>query len=124
MDLLLDEVSHDIVWNNGPLTKEYTSQPYTQTVAQRLKILLLTFSGEWFWDTSYGVPYYQRLLGIKQVSKASIDLIFNQKILSEPGVKEITYFKSSFINRVYSLDFKVRVVDGSVTETISLNPVN
>ena len=101
-----------------------TTQPFTQTVGQRLKILLLTYQNEWFFDTSYGVPYYQRLLGIKQTSKAAIDLIFNQKILSEPGVKEITYFKSTFVNRAYSLEFRVKVVDGSVTETISVNPVN
>lgn len=123
MDLLLSP-EHDILWNNGPLTKEYTTQPYTQTVAQRLKIRLLTFSGEWFWDTSYGVPWYQRLLGQKQTSKSAIDLIFSQKILEEPGVKEIVTFNSTFSNRIYSLTFSVRVVDGSVTDTISINPTN
>lgn len=124
MDLLLDPVTHDVVWNNGVLTKEYTTQPYTQTVAQRLKIRLLTFSGEYFFDTSYGVPYWQRLLGVKQTSKASIDLIMNQKILEEPGVKEIVTFNSTFSNRIYSLTFSVRVVDGSVTDVISVSPVN
>lgn len=124
MDLLLDPVTHDIAWNNGALTKEYTTQPYTQTVAQRLKIRLLTFSGEYFFDTSYGVPWFQRLLGIKQTSKAAIDLIFSQKILEESGVKEIVTFNSTFSNRIYSLTFSVRVVDGSVTDTISISPVN
>lgn len=124
MDLLLDPVLHDIVWNNGALTKEFTTQPFTQTVAQRLKIRLLTFAGEYFWDTSYGVPWYQRLLGRKQSSKSAIDLIFNQKILEEVGVKEIITFDSTFVNRVYSLTFSVRVVDGSVTQPITVNPVN
>jgi len=113
-----------VVWVNGPLRKSETTQPYTQTVAQRLKIRLLTFSGEYFFDTSYGVPYWQRLLGIKQTSKAAIDLIFNQKILEEPGVKEIVTFNSTFSNRIYSLTFSVRVVDGSVTDVISVSPVN
>lgn len=124
MDLLLDPVLHDCVWNNGPLTKEFTTQPFTQTVAQRLKIRLLTFQNEWFWDTSYGVPYYQLILGQKQKSKSVVDLIFNQQILSDPGVKEIVLFKSTFINRIYTLDFRVRVVDGSVTDVISVTPTN
>ena len=123
MDLLLG-VDHDVVWNNGPLTKEYTTQPYTQTVAQRLKILLLSFKNEYFWNTEYGVDYWGRILGQKQKSKAGVDLLFQQAILSEPGVKEIVTFNSTFANRVYSLTFSVRVVDGSVTEPISVNPVN
>jgi len=84
----------------------------------------LTFQNEYFWDLSYGVPYWQRLLGIKQTSKAAVDLIFNQKILEEPGVKEIVTFNSTFSNRIYSLTFSVRVVDGSVTDNISISPVN
>lgn len=124
MDLLLDPVLHDCVWVNGPLRKNETTQPFTQTVAQRLKIRLLTFAGEYFWDTTYGVPYFQRLLGRKQSSKSAIDLIFNQKILEEVGVKEIITFDSTFVNRVYSLTFSVRVVDGSVTQPITINPVN
>lgn len=120
MDILLDENSWDIAWFNGPLSKEYTTQPLTQTVAQRLKIRLLTHLNEYFWDTTYGVPYFQRILGVKQKSKAAVDLIFNQKILEEPGVKEITYFSSTFVNRVYTLTFQVKVVDNSVTENITI----
>jgi hypothetical protein len=112
------------VWNNGPLTKEFTTQPLIQTVSQRLKIRLLSFYGDWFMDTTYGVPYFQRLLGIKQTSKAAADLIFQQQILAEEGVKEIVSFDSTFINRQYSLTFKVRVVTGEVTAPIVINPLN
>lgn len=124
MDILIDTVTNDALWVNGPLRKSETSQPYTQTVAQRLKIRLLTFQNEYFWDTSYGVPYFQRLLGQKQVSKASIDLIFQQQILLESGVKEIVTFSSTFSNRIYSLTFSVRVVDGTITSPISIVPIN
>lgn len=124
IDFLLNSQTHDILWENGPLTKDYTTQPYTQTVGQRLKIRLLTFMGEWFLDTTYGVPYWQRLLGIKQTSKSAIDLIFQQQILSEPGVKEIVSFDSTFQNRQYSLSFRVKVVTGEITSPIIVNPVN
>lgn len=128
MDFLLETnpispYHHDIVWNNGPLTKEYTTQPFTQTVAQRLKIRLMTFLGEWVYNTAYGVPYWERILG-KKVDKSSVDLIFQQQILLEEGVKEITSFSSTFENRNYSMTFQVRVVTGEVTQPITINPVN
>lgn len=123
VDFLLND-NHDITWNNGPLTKEFTTQPLTQTVGQRLKIRLLTFLGEWSFNTVYGVPYWQRLLGTKQTSKAAADLIFQTQILAEEGVKEIVSFESTFVNRQYSLVFKVRVVTGEVTAPIVISPLN
>jgi len=70
------------------------------------------------------VPYWQRILGIKQTSKAAVDLLFQQKILEEQGVKEIVTFNSTFVNRQYSLTFSVKVVDGTVTSPISVQPLN
>lgn len=118
MDLLLDPVSHDCVFINGatPVTLERTD-----VVAQRLKIKLLTFRGEWFLDTSYGIPYWQRILGLK-IRKSDLDLIFQQAILEERGVKEITFFRSSFSSRIYSLTFRVKVTSGDETETITITP--
>lgn len=122
MDLLLDYESGDLVFHNGPLTPEYTTQPLVHIVQQRLFILLRTFFSEWFMDQSYGIPYFQDMLGIK-TTKSRVDLIFQQKILAENGVKEITEFNSTFVNRVYSLSFKVRVNTGEVTDTITINPI-
>lgn len=124
MDFKLDPTSWDIIWRNGPLRKEETTQPLTETVGQRLKIRLLTFYGEWFINTVYGVPYFSRLLGQKQTSKAAADLIFQQQILAEDGVKEIVTFDSTFVNRKYSLSFSVRVVTGEVTAPIVISPLN
>ena len=124
MDFKLDMGgSNDILWENGPLTKEFTTQPFTETVAQRLFIRLRTFMGEWFTNTVYGIPYWQRILGQKP-TKESIDLIFQENILAESGVKEIVSFDSTFENRIYSMTFRVRVVTGEVTSPITVNPVN
>lgn len=101
------------------MTKEYTTQPYTQTVAQRLKIRLLTFQEEYFMDVTYGVPWFQRVLG-KKTSKAAVDLLFQQQILLETGVKEITSFSSTLVNRNYSMTFRVKVVSGEETPPITI----
>lgn len=121
MDLKLTS-EHDCVFINGPLNASGVTHPLTENVAQRLIILLRSFTGDWFWDTTYGVDYWGRILG-KKTSKASVDLLMQQAILSEPGVKQIVTFTSTLINRQYSLTFSVKVVDGTVTQPITITPV-
>lgn len=126
MDLLLvlDPLSPsygDLTFKNGPLTPEYTTQSRVDVVAQRLRIRLLTFREEWFLDTGYGVPYFQRILGHK-IKKSDVDLIFQREILAENGVKELTFFESTFENRKYSLSFRVKVTTGEESGLITITP--
>ena len=126
MDLLLqlDPLSSsygDLTWKNGPLTPSYTTQSRVDVVAQRLHIRLLTFREEWFLDTSYGVPYFQSILGHK-IKKSAVDLIFQREILAENGVKELTFFESTFENRKYSLSFRVKVTTGEESGLITITP--
>lgn len=127
MDILLNndfssEEYHDAVFINGPLTTDGITSIPIDVVAQRLSIRLQTFLGEWFINTAYGVPYWQRILG-KKVSKTAIDRIFQEQILSERGVREITSFSSTFQNRTYDMSFRVRAINGAVTETITINSI-
>lgn len=120
--LQLDPISPefgDAVFINGPLTAEGVTTERIETVAQRLRIRLLTFMGEWFADVNYGIPYYQRILARKP-TKSAVDQIFQQAILAEEGVREITSFSSTYINRVYSATFRVRV-DGGETEPLTIS---
>lgn len=126
MDILMDRnpISPnfgDAIFINGPLTAQATTQEPKDKVAQRLRIRLLTFREEWFLDQTYGVPYYQEILGRKP-GKSKVDQIFQEQILLEAGVKEITSFTSTFQNRVYSATFRVRVNTGEETEAITINP--
>ena len=110
----------DAVFINGPLSPAGITQEPAEVVAQRLSIRLKTFLGEWFLDVGYGVPYYQQILA-KKTTKVAVDRIFQQQILSERGVRELVSFSSTFQNRRYEMSFVVRVLDGSLTETISIN---
>lgn len=125
MDLLLDldplSPSYgDLTWKNGPLTPDYTTQSRVDVVAQRLLIRLSTWQSEWFLDTSYGVPYWS-ILGHK-IKKSAVDLIFQREILAENGVKELTFFESTFENRKYSLSFRVKVTTGEESGLITITP--
>jgi enolase len=118
MDLLLDPLTHDLVFVNGSAT---VTQTQSEVVAQRLKITLYTFLGEWYLDTTVGVPYFQQIFG-KVRNKSTIDVIFQNIIAADPGVLEIREFNSemSASTRGYSMSFKVRVSDG-VSDTITIN---
>lgn len=118
MDLLLNSDTNDLVFTNGacPVT-----QLLTDIVVQRLKITLYTFLGEWFLDTTIGVPYFQQIFG-KIRSKATIDLIFQRIISDDVDVIEILTFESSLSSgdRGYSMTFQVRVADNTASLPITI----
>ena len=119
MDLLLDPTTNDLIFVNGQAT---VTQTQSEIVAQRLKITLYTFLGEWFLDTSIGVPYFQQIFG-KIKSKAAIDVIFQNIISADEGVVEIKEFTSTLgtADRGYTMTFKVRVSDDTVTDDITIS---
>ena len=125
MDILLnnDRTSLDFgdaICINGPLTTANLTVDPASVVAQRLRIRLQTFLGEWFLQTSYGIPYFQRTLG-KKTSKTAVDRIFQEQILQERGVRELVSFSSTLQNRQYAMSFRVRALNGDVTESITVN---
>jgi hypothetical protein len=117
MDLLLDTLTGDLVFKNGasPVT-----QLMADIVAQRLRITLYTFYGEWFLDNTIGVPYIQQIF-TKVQRKSTIDLIFQGLIAADPGVIEILTFSSEVSpQRGYTMIFQVRVADNTTSLPITL----
>ena len=108
----------DLIFTNGqcPVTSESA-----EIVAQRLTIRLRTFLGEWWLNTSYGVPYLQSILGYK-TTKESVDRIMQEQILGENGVLELIEFNSSLgANRQYEMNFRVRARNNELTQLITIN---
>jgi hypothetical protein len=85
-----------------------------EAVRQRLSVKLKTFQGEYFLDTSYGVPY-RGLNGIigKGRSQQEVDAVFIDIINQDPDIQRIVYFNSVYnpTKRDYALDFEVKVND-------------
>jgi len=119
MDLLLNPNTGDLVFTNGgsPVTQRTAT-----VVAQRLRITLYTFLGEWFLNTTVGVPYYQQIFG-KIRTQSAVDLIFQQIITDDPDVIEILTFSSTLdsANRGYSMTFQVRVSDNTASLPITIS---
>ena len=119
MDIRL--TNGDAVFINGPLTLAGIRQSAQDVVAQRLTIRLRSFLGDWFINTTYGMPYFEKVL-IKNVSKTTVDNIFREQILAESGVLEIQQFSSTFdaSSRLYSCSFTVLTREGSASVTVSV----
>lgn len=122
MDLQLDQKTHDLVFINGecPVTTGLVN-----SVTQRLIIRLRTFFSEWFIDTTYGVPWLQRVLGHK-INRSSVDIIIQENILKDEYVSQVVSFSSSLdeLTRTYRCQFRVRVIDGELSELINFSRGN
>ena len=114
MDIKLNSETGDVLLST---TNTITTPVFTTTtpenLAQRLKIRLQTFKGEWFLDGTIGIDYFNQIAG-KNRSKAAVDAIIQAEILKEQEVLQITAYSSVVdkTTRKITIQFTVRTVDG------------
>lgn len=106
--------------NNGKMLLLST---YKELVKQRLNIKLKTFKGEWWLDTTFGIPYRdtgdgKAIIG-KGLTKSDIDALYVATIKEDPDVISIEYFNSVYtpIQRQYNLSFEVKTRDLNLEST-------
>jgi len=122
MDIKLDE-DGDISLVNGDAQ---TTGIGAEDLAQRLRIRLNTFQGEWFMDNTLGIDWWNRVMG-KNRSKMAVDALIQDAILKEPAALQIVSYTSSIsTDRKFSCSFRVRTEDGAVSSAITfvLTPTN
>ena len=73
-----------------------------ERVAQQILITLRFWYGEWFLNTTDGVPYLEYIL-VKQPNMAHIRQILTEQIQSVEGVKVVTDMELTFDQRERSL---------------------
>ena len=114
MDIKLNSETGDVLLST---TATVTTPTFTTTtsenLAQRLKIRLQTFKGEWFLDGTIGIDYFNQIAG-KNRSKAAVDAIIQAEILKEQEVLQITAYSSVVdkTTRKITIQFTVRTIDG------------
>ena len=100
---------HDIDWFNITLTEDNA-----ESVAQKIKIALRTYLGEWFANTTIGVPYFQEILR-KGVSKDYVDTIFIDIIRGVNGVLRVTQYISEItVDGIYRAAFTAETSDNQI----------
>ena len=93
---------------------------FIESVKQRLLIRLQTFKGEYFLDTTIGIPYLQKIF-VKGVSKGVVDTIFKNAIEQTPGVSRLITYTGTFNRnlRTYTSNWKAELTNGDeITGTV------
>lgn len=94
-DLRLDHGTRDLVAG-------YVSSQ--EEILQRLITRLKRELGEWFLETSVGLPWYQEgygLLGSK--NQEMLDMLIRAETLGTDGVERILDMRTIFVHREYSI---------------------
>lgn len=91
-------------------------------VCQNVRCRLLFYLGEWFLDTTVGVPYFQEIF-TKPAEISLVESRLKNEILSTPGIASLDSFSTNFnaITRELRVSFSATTTYGSVSSTLFLN---
>lgn len=89
MSYFLQDGTGDLLLTTKNGAKTLTlSSDRSAGAAQKLTNRFLLFLGEWFLDTTIGLPYFQAI-AVKNPDKRVLKQLFQQVILSVPAIKKI-----------------------------------
>lgn len=114
-DLLLDPLINDLVLVNGDLVIVDGDDAIAQDVQGALELFL----GEWFLDTSQGVPYYQSIL-TKGIDLNLVQVTLIEQVRSRDGVVDVISLGFGYDpkTRVLTVATQIRSTSG---ELLSIN---
>lgn len=112
VDIALHANDHDILIKDG----DFLLIDNAERVAQQIKVKLLTFLGEWFLDTTWGVPYLEYIL-VKQPNQELIKQILSEQILSVDDVKSLNALELDYQvkDRTLIINYEVSTEYGLIT---------
>ncbi len=113
-DLTMNLLTNDLLLKNGDISVVTGDDAIIQNLQQSLQLWL----GEWFLDTTKGVPFKQQIL----VKNPVIDLVQADIIntaLAVPGVVEVTNISFDYdaAGRSISMSLDAKTSSGQVIET-------
>lgn len=99
-NLSLDQSTKDLILSS----RKNLSLIYSPNLtAQRIECRLRVIKGEWFLNSTLGIPFFTQIL-IKTRDKSKVDSIFKSEILSIPEIIKIEQFVSELSSsREYSI---------------------
>lgn len=99
----------------SPLGQGRLTETLLEEVAQRLQTTLQHFLGEWFLDTTLGLPYFRDVL-VRNPDMAVVKAMFQDAITSDAGVEQLVRLDLSLNaeTRVLSVTFECVLNSGEV----------
>jgi hypothetical protein len=95
MTLLLNTAGNPVSFNLANYNLQFT-QGNIQWLAQKLKIRLSMVLGEWYLDSTIGLPYFS-IIFQKGANQAMINALFTAAILGCPGVASLEQMSLSVV---------------------------
>lgn len=90
-----------------------------EAVGQHARQRLMTFEGEWFLDTTAGVPWLDKILG-RQFDATLAESVVKKEIVETDGVTAIESFGLRYVRGVRQLDVFDASVATEYDEVVSL----
>lgn len=85
-------------------------------IKQNLKIRLRTFYGEWLFDTTRGIKFFEEIF-VKQPNLSIVDSLIKQQVIETTDVTEIIEYSSevNIVIRHLTVSLTVRTAFGDTT---------
>lgn len=111
-DIKLDTQTHDLVFEGDDLVLFNREE---DSIRQRLKIGLSTIAGEWFLDTSVGLPISSPIFSQKG-SQTVLDSYIRRFIEDFEGIEELLTYSSRLdrSTRTSFVSFSARTTSGDI----------
>lgn len=90
-------------------------------VRQQIKVTLLAFLGEWFLDTTFGVPYFEEVL-VKNPDRSAIEAVLRSRILDVPGVTRVGRLALDVERtlRALRVSFEAETIESLASDVVTL----
>lgn len=113
-DFLLEENTNNLSLVNRDLSFTLDNSSY---LAQKLKIRLSFFLGEWYLNVLKGIPYFDQIL-IKNPDLNFVEDLIKTEITTTPGVDTLESFNLTYENSTKELliEFSVSTLEGEIID--------
>jgi hypothetical protein len=109
--LLLDTVTWDLTLDtSGNIAVAVEPYALAQDAASAIKL----FSGELYYDTTQGVPYFSRILG-QQPPMSLVKHYLNSAAMTVPGVASAQTYLVSWTDRTFSGQVQITAANGATS---------
>lgn len=114
-NLALGKTSHDLIIGRGA-----TRTSGVEQVAQLVKCRLLTITGEWEFDKSLGLPWFEAILA-KRVRPSDIQSAIANIIRRTNGVRQLISIEiiPDFRERTLTINFQAYSNYGKISDEVS-----
>ena len=115
-DLMLMDNDKNLQFSNLDLA---FTPDFPTYVSQKLRIILEMIEGEYFLDSTLGIPWFSKVM-VKNPNVDAISSVFKAAIMGEGDVSEINSFSLQIdrANRNLQINFSVTLTDGSTLNMV------